>query len=1001
MKKRKEKIKNHFSISLMLGALFLFLSNYVKAMSDLFEPEAANTDYLIHKILMPYFGYGMGINYEENPFSGFTTVFLGGLLIVMGILLMFHTWQGLTNTSTTGESMGGKASLHWTAMRSVVGVGMLFPMGSSGLATIQHVILWLAAQGVLFADVAWESWINNPSSSSNTFVNTSVKSQIVENIQKIYLSELCVQAGAKFAPSTGVKEKMDYKWGMTSNSSSDLNKDSYINKPSTSYNVSNMVTTSNLKKDIVEIKYSYGITNNNSSLSDRELCGSIILKKETTENLVDNIIRKNTTSLNEVILQDIVDQRKLKNDIRDEHFKQMENVFVAVRPIVAFYLENQNKSNTEEVLLKIKNDVQKIVDDYITNVTRRINQSKMQNQNEDVIKAMKRDGIASAGAFYFQLATQQSSLSSVINELPSVTMNKNLLTESLSPKSNALLFKTRTDERLNEISPLITTALKDGRENLMKAISFVNVSNGGKINYSSNEDVTEDNVLSKFTEKFTKSSLDEVLHKGFNGYEDSSDDNDEVQNVHPLIAIHNFGIDLLATVSSILVAVLVLSVASGTLLSGATTLAVIFSGIFTGIMTALFVPAIMMAFYIPLIPFILWIGTLFGWIVMVVQALFGGPLWMITFLSPDKDGFVGRSGQGYMLILSLTMRPVLMVLGLISSFILVTPILRMVNDFYGVAYKSIEKYNNGSAIDSMISGIFNDIAFLVIYCVLINKTVLQVFALIHKIADELLTWIGGPGGSLGGYASQVEGGVSGSAATAMAAGNQLNNALIGAAQNAGHDHRNKMREGGIDLENLNKHSPMQEDLMESRKDLKQQRSELEKSRNDAVDKSDWDAQNEGKMADLAKNEQILEHKQNLMASKNALDALKRGKTNSLNMQGSGGFVGSANEMLRNESGYGGTNNKAQFQKIYDDSLKKLNELGVDGIKILTNDKGGIENPQQMINAINSQHGFTAQSSSPEVNDVSNPNSDRTTDKKKENMANKANTIKVSDDASKS
>lgn len=369
---------------------------------------------------------------------------------------------------------------------------------------------------------------------------------------------------------------------------------------------------------------------------------------------------------------------------------------------------------------------------------------------------------------------------------------------------------------------------------------------------------------------------------------------------------------------------------------------------------------------------------------MVVQALFGGPLWMITFLSPDKDGFVGRSGQGYMLILSLTMRPVLMVLGLISSFILVTPILRMVNDFYGVAYKSIEKYNNGSAIDSTFSGIFNDIAFLVIYCVLINKTILQVFALIHKIADELLTWIGGPGGSLGGYASQVEGGVSGSAATAMAAGNQLNNALIGAAQNAGHEHRNKMREGGIDLENLNKHSPINNELMEERKELKEQRKGLEKAREESVDKKDWDAQNEGKLADLARNEEILEHKQNLAASRNALDALKRGRMGSLNMQGTGGFVGKANEMLKNETSANGTNTKAQFQQIYDESLKKLSDLGVDGIKVLVNDEGKIENPQQIVSDINNHHQYEAKNNS----------SEKTTNK------NKANTIKTSDDVSK-
>lgn len=58
-----------------------------------------------------------------------------------------------------------------------------------------------------------------------------------------------------------------------------------------------------------------------------------------------------------------------------------------------------------------------------------------------------------------------------------------------------------------------------------------------------------------------------------------------------------------------------------------------------------------------------------------------GPLWMVAHLAPDQDGVVGKMGQGYMLVLSLFLRPVLMVIGFVAALSLMTPCLMFINAY--------------------------------------------------------------------------------------------------------------------------------------------------------------------------------------------------------------------------------------------------------------------------------------------------------------------------------
>jgi len=72
-----------------------------------------------------------------------------------------------------------------------------------------------------------------------------------------------------------------------------------------------------------------------------------------------------------------------------------------------------------------------------------------------------------------------------------------------------------------------------------------------------------------------------------------------------------------------------------------------------------------LAYYLPAIPIIFWVLGIVGWLIMVLEAVVAAPLWAASHVLPEGEGFAGPPArQGYMLLLALLIRPVLMVIGL-------------------------------------------------------------------------------------------------------------------------------------------------------------------------------------------------------------------------------------------------------------------------------------------------------------------------------------------------
>lgn len=165
-------------------------------------------------------------------------------------------------------------------------------------------------------------------------------------------------------------------------------------------------------------------------------------------------------------------------------------------------------------------------------------------------------------------------------------------------------------------------------------------------------------------------------------------------------------------------------------------------------------------YFLPMLPFMIWFGVVIGWLVLIVEAVIAAPLWAVMHIHPDADGVVGKGGQGYSLVLALTLRPALAILGLAASMVLIYPIGTLFNQVFWSAF---------ALAQGGILGLVGNVASVILYTILIIAIVKKTFNLSHTIGDAILQWIGGPSGSLGSYSKDLAGVNEGAAAKMGAA----------------------------------------------------------------------------------------------------------------------------------------------------------------------------------------------------------------------------------------
>ncbi|CEE40562.1 membrane protein [Xanthomonas citri pv. citri] len=139
--------------------------------------------------------------------------------------------------------------------------------------------------------------------------------------------------------------------------------------------------------------------------------------------------------------------------------------------------------------------------------------------------------------------------------------------------------------------------------------------------------------------------------------------------------------------------------------------------------------------YLPMVPFVVWFGAAVNWLVVVGEGVIAAPLWAITHLGGEGDGLGHKTAHGYIFLLEMMVRPVLMVLGFFLGGVGVIAGGTLLNEGFDIALANAQ-------FDSL-TGIGSILAYCTIYFSMCLNLVHSCFNLIFLVPDKVINWVGG------------------------------------------------------------------------------------------------------------------------------------------------------------------------------------------------------------------------------------------------------------------
>lgn len=188
------------------------------------------------------------------------------------------------------------------------------------------------------------------------------------------------------------------------------------------------------------------------------------------------------------------------------------------------------------------------------------------------------------------------------------------------------------------------------------------------------------------------------------------------QGVHPFVSLVSMGKVLINSVLALMV--------GGAILAAFFSSLKIFSGIFTAVMGILLVTGGWLSYYLPIMPFLVFMLGVLGWLAYVIQSMISAPIWAVLHLMPEGTGITGMAQEGYLQLLNLLLRPLLLILGTIAGYEIFIVMVGWLNSIYF----------NMMTLSSM-GNLFDFIWAFVLYVMLVSIIARPCFALIYMIPD--------------------------------------------------------------------------------------------------------------------------------------------------------------------------------------------------------------------------------------------------------------------------
>lgn len=758
--------QSHYG-KIFLGFILLLTSLSVFASGDAGASLSSNavtnnTDLSVAYLASVFGNVGSVLHGTSGQMLGHLFLKLNqGVLVVAGLWLGYSIFTIIVRSAMEGSFMGQNKNVALTFLKISLGIAFLVPSPSTGYSLLQTTIMKVVVEGVSLADATWEeglSYIDNGGSlwhrpeavssgskaSGASFSGSQAKPMLKNLSKNIYLSEVCMVASS-------MKKRLD---------ADDESGSSIFN--------SGMVT-----KDFTP---QYDDANNvvnfpgrNDSVSDvhANSCGSVSwdsipntnneAQKATAKYAIAGLVGELQPAAKVYVCQDgaysglsqCTGVSGTGNDITNAFFGSIISYVNAVFPIA----QHANKGRS--------------------------------SMAKGFISHAKKAGWMSAGRYYWDLAQIQAHYENVSNIANYVPSNITKL-DSDDAKQKAL----------SDIID-IKTAAANADNYIDSSLAQINNYSGAAhtgdtgASYTGGEHLSSNIILAIILGPVVADIASLILlfttHIPAVG-----------MGADPIMFLHRVGMAAMAISGDIWIEVGlgVFGILMGTIVcQSAINASTPLTGLADWLKPPLMILAmmfltigVMLGYYVPLYPYMLFTFGIIGWIISVIEAMVAAPLVALGLTHPEGHDFLGESKQALMLVLGIFLRPVLMVIGLIAGMILSFVALRILVFSYSgfisdifyvvkplgnidgangdplgssiVAFGNVMLSNLGS-LGGMVMSLLALPLFLAFFASLVYVVTNQCFSLIYVLPDYILRWIGGPqtpqGMSAGEMARQVQG----------------------------------------------------------------------------------------------------------------------------------------------------------------------------------------------------------------------------------------------------
>lgn len=146
-----------------------------------------------------------------------------------------------------------------------------------------------------------------------------------------------------------------------------------------------------------------------------------------------------------------------------------------------------------------------------------------------------------------------------------------------------------------------------------------------------------------------------------------------------------------------------------------------------------------LCFVLPILPFIKFFFNVITWILNVFEALIAAPIFALAHMSPFGEGLPGDMARGgYFMILSIFLRPILMVFGLLAGLLIFMIAISFLNATYQIAVAGTGNAGGDLAVVSKV-------LYTVLYVALCYICANNCFKSISFFPEHIMNWINARG----------------------------------------------------------------------------------------------------------------------------------------------------------------------------------------------------------------------------------------------------------------